>query len=247
MLLSYFFDIKCSIFLGMGYGNIMLVHNIMAMNAQNQLKVNTRKSAKSTEKLSSGYKINRSADNAASAAISEKMRKQIRGLSRATENCQDGISLAQVADGALNEVHDILQRLNELAVQSANGTNSNSDRADINKEKTELVNELNRIAYTTTFNDDIYPLLGGDGVEIIGHSKSSFEDVGLLGSNKVGNGTYAGWSPFEEGTQYDDLTLSAYYNSKDYSFFYLGCSYSRVRLTDGEAYLGGVILLLRMT
>ena len=124
-----------------------VAHNIFAMNAQRQYNISTSNKSKSTEKLSSGYRINRAADDAAGLSISEKMRKQVRGLSRASENCQDGISLVQVADGALAETHAILQRMNELAVQSANGTNSATDRAAIDNEKKELVKELNKKAY----------------------------------------------------------------------------------------------------
>ena len=106
-------------------------HNMQAMNANRMLGITTGQQAKSTEKLSSGYKINRAADNAAGLAISEKMRKQIRGLDQASSNAQDGISAVQTAEGALNEVQDMLQRMNELAVQAANGTNSVSDRQSI--------------------------------------------------------------------------------------------------------------------
>lgn len=113
---------------------MIIQHNLPAMNSNRQLGLAIDKLSASTEKLSSGYKINRITDDAACISISEKMRKQIRGLNRASENIEDGISYAQVADGALNEVHDILQRVNELSVQAANGTNSDSDREHINAE-----------------------------------------------------------------------------------------------------------------
>ena len=132
---------------------MVIQHNMAALNANRQFGIVTDKIASSTEKLSSGYKINRSADNAAGLSISEKMRKQIRGLDRASKNIEDGISYVQVADGALNEVHDILQRINELAVQSANGTNSESDRAHINDEVQQLKTEMERIFTTTSFNE----------------------------------------------------------------------------------------------
>lgn len=127
-------------------------HNMPAMNANRQFGLVTDKLSSSAEKLSSGYKINRSADNAAGLSISEKMRKQIRGLNRAAENIEDGISYAQVADGALNEVHDMLQRINELSVQAANGTNSETDREHINDEVQQLKAEMERIFVTTSFN-----------------------------------------------------------------------------------------------
>lgn len=124
-------------------------HNMMALNASRQLKINTKTVTGIQEKLSSGYKINRSADDAARLSISEKMRRQIRGLNRTLENIQDGISLCQVADGALTETYDILQRMNELAVKSANGTNSSSDRKAIQEEVDGLITEIDRIAYST--------------------------------------------------------------------------------------------------
>ena len=132
---------------------IMVVqHNLTAMNANRQLGITTGQQAKSSEKLSSGYRINRAADDAAGLTISEKMRSQIRGLNKASDNAQDGISLIQTAEGALNEAHSILQRMNELATQSANDTNTTSDRTAIQKEINALTSELDRIASTTQFN-----------------------------------------------------------------------------------------------
>jgi flagellin len=132
---------------------IMVVqHNLTAMNANRQLGITTGQQAKSSEKLSSGYKINRAADDAAGLTISEKMRSQIRGLNKASDNAQDGISLIQTAEGALNEAHSILQRMNELATQAANDTNTTSDRTAIQKEVDALTSELDRIASTTQFN-----------------------------------------------------------------------------------------------
>jgi len=140
---------------------IMVVqHNMQAMNANRMLGITAGQQAKSTEKLSSGYKINRAADNAAGLAISEKMRKQIRGLDQASSNAQDGISAVQTAEGALNEVQDMLQRMNELAVQSANGTNSMSDRKSIQDEIDQLTTEIDRVSETTKFNEAY--LLRGD-------------------------------------------------------------------------------------
>lgn len=132
---------------------MVIQHNLSAINANRQLGIVSQNNASSTEKLSSGYQINRSADDAAGLAISEKMRKEIRGLNRASHNVEEGISYVQVADGALNEVHDMLQRINELAVQSANGTNSESDRQSIDDEVQQLKTEMERIFETTAFNE----------------------------------------------------------------------------------------------
>ena len=132
---------------------IMVVqHNLSAMNTSRQLGGVTNSLSKSTEKLSSGYRINRAADDAAGLSISEKMRSQIRGLNKASSNAQDGISLIQVAEGALNETHSILQRMNELATQAANDTNTSSDRNAIQQEMDQLTSEIDRIQSTTQFN-----------------------------------------------------------------------------------------------
>ena len=134
-------------------GIIMVVqHNLTAMNANRQLGITAGNQAKATEKLSSGYRINRAGDDAAGLSISEKMRSQIRGLDKASSNAQDGISLIQTAEGALNEAHAILQRMNELSTQAANDTNTSADRTAIKKEIDALVSELDRIASTTQFN-----------------------------------------------------------------------------------------------
>ena len=131
---------------------MVVQHNLRAMNSNRMLGVNTSTVAKSTEKLSSGYKINRAADDAAGLSISEKMRRQIRGLTQASANAQDGLSMVQTAEGALNEVHDMLQRMNELAVKSSNGTLQSEDRDYIQKEVDQLVAEIDRTAQNTTFN-----------------------------------------------------------------------------------------------
>ncbi len=133
--------------------SMVVQHNLTAMNSNRMLGVTTSAQAKSTEKLSSGYKINRAADDAAGLSISEKMRKQIRGLTQASANAQDGISTVQTAEGALTEVHDMLQRMNELAVKAANGTQSESDRQDIQSEIDQLVTEIDRVSTTTKFNE----------------------------------------------------------------------------------------------
>ena len=145
---------------------MVVQHNLTAMNSSRMLNITTDSQAKSTEKLSSGYKINRAADDAAGLAISEKMRRQIRGLTQASSNAQDGISCVQTAEGALTEVHDMLQRMNELAVKAANGTQTSADRGYINQEVQALVSEIDRVASTTTFNEQ--NLLDG-----------SFKKVGL--------------------------------------------------------------------
>lgn len=131
---------------------MIIAHNLNAMNAHRQMGINTGNSGKSIEKLSSGYRINRAGDDAAGLAISEKMRSQIRGLDQGSTNAQDGISLVQTAEGALTETHSMLQRLKTLAVQSANGTYTDSDRALIQKEVAQLTSEITRIASQTTFN-----------------------------------------------------------------------------------------------
>ena len=131
---------------------MVVQHNMQAMNSNRMLGVTTSAQAKNTEKLSSGYKINRAADDAAGLTISEKMRSQIRGLTQASTNSQDGISCVQTAEGALNEVEDMLQRMNELAVKSANGTNTTADRVAIDSEVKALVSEIDRVQSTTQFN-----------------------------------------------------------------------------------------------
>lgn len=131
---------------------MVVQHNLQAANTNRQLGITTSAQAKSTEKLSSGYKINRAADDAAGLSISEKMRSQIRGLNKASSNAQDGVSLVQTAEGALNETHSILQRMNELATQAANGTNTSVDRSAIRAELDQLTSEINRIQSTTQFN-----------------------------------------------------------------------------------------------
>ena len=131
---------------------MVVQHNMQAANANRMLGITTGAQAKSTEKLSSGYKINRAADDAAGLAISEKMRSQVRGLDRASTNAQDGISAVQTAEGALNEVHSMLQRMNELATQASNDTNTSKDRDQIQLEVDQLTSEINRVQSTTQFN-----------------------------------------------------------------------------------------------
>ncbi len=140
---------------------MVVQHNLRAMNSNRMLGITQGTLNKSTEKLSSGYKVNRAADDAAGLSISEKMRKQIRGLSQASLNAEDGISAVQTAEGALTEVHDMLQRMNELAVKAANGTNSTSDRQTIQDEVDQLLTEIDRVAETTKFNE-LYTLKGDE-------------------------------------------------------------------------------------
>jgi len=132
---------------------MVVQHNLRAMNSDRMLGLTTSAQAKSTEKLSSGYRVNRAADDAAGLAISEKMRRQVRGLTQASRNAQDGISSVQTAEGALNEVHDMLQRMNVLANQAANGTNTTVDRGYLEQEFKALQTEIDRVASTTTFNE----------------------------------------------------------------------------------------------
>ena len=139
---------------------MVVKHNLTAMNSQRMLGITTAQQKKSSEKLSSGYKINRAADDAAGLSISEKMRKQIRGLTQASLNAEDGISAVQTAEGALHEVQDMLQRMNELAVKASNGTNSETDRDYIQDEIDQLVTEIDRVSETTKFNETY--LLKGD-------------------------------------------------------------------------------------
>lgn len=139
---------------------MVVQHNLTAANTNRQLGITTNGLQKSTEKLSSGYKINRAADDAAGLSISEKMRNQIRGLNKASDNAQDGISLVQTAEGALNEVHSMLQRMSELAVQASNDTNQTVDRTALQSEVAQLQTEIQRVADTTQFNKQ--NILNGD-------------------------------------------------------------------------------------
>ena len=158
---------------------MVVQHNLTAMNSNRMLGVTTSKQAKSTEKLSSGYKINRAADDAAGLSISEKMRKQIRGLTQASSNAQDGISAVQTAEGALNEVQDMLQRMNELAVKAANGTNSEDDRNYIQDEVNQLIKEIDRVSTTTKFNET-YLLKGDETAKVDGVADTTI--AGTLGT-----------------------------------------------------------------
>lgn len=159
---------------------MVVQHNLQAANTNRQLGITTSAQAKSTEKLSSGYRINRAADDAAGLSISEKMRSQIRGLNKASSNAQDGVSLVQTAEGALNETHSILQRMNELATQAANDTNTTVDRNAIKDELVQLTSEIDRIKSTTQFNT--MNLLDGT---FSGANKQMKLQVGALSGQKI--------------------------------------------------------------
>ena len=167
---------------------MVVQHNMQAANANRMLNVTTGQQAKSTEKLSSGYRINRAADDAAGLTISEKMRKQIKGLDRASTNAEDGVSAVQTAEGALTEVHSMLQRMNELATQASNGTNSESDRSAIQDEISQLTTEVDRVAETTKFNETY--LLKGNTDGSSSDVKVNAHDAGLAGKlTDNGDGT----------------------------------------------------------
>ena len=203
---------------------MVVQHNLTAMNSNRMLGITTSSQAKSTEKLSSGYKINRAADDAAGLSISEKMRKQIRGLSQASLNAEDGISAVQTAEGALTEVHDMLQRMNELAVKAANGTNSEDDRTYIQDEIDQLVTEIDRVSQTTKFNET-YLLDGEAGVTATYDAATSVTavtglenvDFGTLGYATVGMATtaeIAGIS-FDATATAGDVDNKTTFNDKD--------------------------------
>ena len=169
---------------------MVVQHNMQAANANRMLNVTTSAQSKSTEKLSSGYRINRAADDAAGLTISEKMRKQIRGLDQASTNAQDGVSSVQTAEGALTEVHSMLQRMNELATQAANGTNSkDSDRQAIQDEIDQLTTEIDRVSETTKFNET-YLLKGEDGTKTINMKAHDAGLKGKLTDNGDGTATF---------------------------------------------------------
>ena len=181
---------------------MVVQHNLTAMNSNRMLGVTTKTQAKSTEKLSSGYKINRAADDAAGLTISEKMRKQIKGLDRASTNAEDGVSAVQTAEGALTEVHSMLQRMNELAVQASNGTNSESDRSAIQDEIDQLTTEIDRVAETTKFNETY--LLKGNTAGTSSDVNVAAHDAGLAGkltANGDGTSTFRLDKALENGSK----------------------------------------------
>ena len=184
---------------------MVVQHNLTAMNSNRMLGLTTSSQAKSTEKLSSGYRVNRAADDAAGLAISEKMRRQIKGLTQASRNAQDGISCVQTAEGALTEVHSMLQRMNELSIKAANGTNTKADREAVAQELSALVVEIDRVSTSTQFNTQ--NLLNGEftgkklqvgaasgtAYEIDIHiSKMNASSIGIVANDiKVGDSTGA--------------------------------------------------------
>ena len=180
---------------------MVVQHNMQAMNSNRMLNVNTQSQAKSTEKLSSGYKINRAADDAAGLSISEKMRRQIRGLTQASSNAQDGISCVQTAEGALNEVHDMLQRINELAVKGENGTLTTADRSYIQAEVKQLMTEIDRVANTTTFNEQnlLDGTFTGKGLQV-GAEAGQHIDISITQMNMANLATKADDTAYK----YDD-------------------------------------------
>ena len=185
---------------------MVVQHNLTAMNSNRMLGVTTSAQAKSTEKLSSGYKINRAADDAAGLSISEKMRKQIRGLTQASSNAQDGISAVQTAEGALNEVQDMLQRMNELAVKAANGTNSEDDRNYIQDEVNQLIKEIDRVSTTTKFNET-YLLKGDDAAKAtVADTTVKEGTVGGAGANPTFEIEFTGITAPTEGKS--DVTIN---------------------------------------
>lgn len=171
---------------------MVVQHNLTAMNSNRMLGLTTSTQAKSTEKLSSGYKINRAADDAAGLSISEKMRRQIRGLTQASANAEDGISCVQTAEGALNEVHDMLQRMNELAVKGENGTLTSVDRGYIKDEIAQLMNEIDRVQSTTTFNEQnlLDGSFTGKGLQV-GAESGQHIDISIKSMSMVGLATAA--------------------------------------------------------
>ena len=184
---------------------MVVQHNMQAANANRMLNVTTGQQAKSTEKLSSGYRINRAADDAAGLTISEKMRKQIKGLDRASTNAEDGVSSVQTAEGALTEVHSMLQRMNELATQASNGTNSESDRSAIQDEISQLTTEIDRVAETTKFNETY--LLKGNTDGTTSDMKINAHDAGLKGvlTDNGDNATFELPKDLEKG---DKVTIA---------------------------------------
>ena len=192
---------------------MIVKHNITAMNSNRMLGLTTSSQAKSTEKLSSGYKINRAADDAAGLSISEKMRRQVRGLTQASANAQDGISVVQTAEGALNEVEDMLQRMNELAVKGENGTLTTSDRASIQAEISQLMSEVDRVQSTTTFNE--MNLLDGKFIKglQVGAEAGQHIDISIANISMAGLAKYIGTVDGDKMSQESKLYAKITYNA----------------------------------
>ena len=207
---------------------MVVQHNMQAANANRMLNVTTSAQSKSTEKLSSGYKINRAADDAAGLSISEKMRKQIKGLDRASTNAQDGVSCVQTAEGALTEVHSMLQRMNELAVQSSNGTLSEDDRNNIQDEVDQLVTEIDRVSETTKFNET-YLLKGDENKTKITNTVYSSPQMGLVKDAMAAGSTLEVKTPM-------DATGKTVYTFK--SGLAVGSSWAGKKVIDDTAKAG---------
>lgn len=245
---------------------MIVAHNLVAMNAGRQFNTVTNRKQKIAEKLSSGYRIGRAADDAAGLSISEKMRKQIRGLSQGTQNAQDGVSLLQVADGALAEVHDMLHRITELSVQAANGTNSDTERDAIQQEISEIVCEINRISDTTKFNERAL-FQGAEGTTIVPAvydptTVSGFTVNGTPTSNVATdyriratdggfsiNGTQYSWSSFQDGVH---TLADASIEAGTYTFSYEGLDLSvtvqaGAKLSDAVGLLNGASFSTKVT
>ena len=198
---------------------MVVQHNVTAMNSNRQLGITTDVQAKSSEKLSSGYKINRAADDAAGLAISEKMRRQVRGLTQASANAQDGISAVQTAEGALNEVHDMLQRMNELAVKAANDTLTTQDRSYIQQEIVQLSDEITRTAASTEFNNQ--HLLDGTFTNKNLQVGSETDDknqinicIMLLSATSIGVGAVGKTAVGSTGDAKDQIDVMSHSNAK---------------------------------
>ena len=188
---------------------MVVQHNMTAANANRMLGITTGSQAKATEKLSSGYKINRAADDAAGLTISEKMRSQIRGLTQASTNSQDGISCVQTAEGALNEVEDMLQRMNELAVKAKNGTNTTEDRTAIQAEITQLTSEINRVQSSTQFNNQNLltgEFSAGKNLQVGANSANTIQiRIDNMNASKIGVGSISVTSEAAAGSAIDSI------------------------------------------
>lgn len=211
---------------------MVVQHNLAALNANRMLGLTTQKRAKTSEKLASGYKINRAADDAAGLSISEKMRKQIRGLDQGARNTQDGISFVQVGDGAMHEIHNMLQRMNELSIQAANGTNSESDRTALDEELQQIKSEINRVGNTTKFNElnvfdnhtVIFNLTGvPKDLEIF---NATYDDTGKIA-------TYGGFVFHGERVPWNDISQGMVKTDANGKQVFVGGSYSYESLTTG--------------
>ncbi len=189
---------------------MVVQHNMTAANANRQLGITTSSQAKATEKLSSGYKINRAADDAAGLTISEKMRSQIRGLTQASSNAQDGVSCVQTAEGALNEVEDMLQRMNELAVKSKNGTNTTEDRNAIQSEVNNLVSEIDRVKDSTEFNTQKLldgTFSAGKSLQVGAHSNNTINiSIASMGATGLGINTISVTSETDAGNAINSIS-----------------------------------------